>query len=159
MDLNLTLLGQMITFMVLVGFTMKFVWPPLTKALEERQQKIADGLAAGERGQHELELAQHKATEQLREAKLQAAKIIEQADKRSQSMVEQAKDQAREEGKRLLEIAQGEIAQERQAARDALTSEIASIAVLGAERILGRQIDAAANNQMVEQLISEVTGE
>ncbi len=159
MDLNLTLLGQMITFAVLVIFTMKFVWPPLTKALEERQQKIADGLAAAERGEHELELAQHKATEQLRDAKIQAAKIVEQADKRSQQMIEQAKEQARTEGRRLLELGQAEIEQERLAARQALSSEIAGIAILGAEKILGKNVDGPANSQMLEQLIAEVSGE
>lgn len=159
MDLNLTLLGQMITFSALVIFTMKLIWPPLTKALEERQKKIADGLAAGERGEHELELAQHKATEQLRDAKIKAAKIIEQADKRSLQMVEQAKEQARTEGQRLLEIAQGDIEQERVAARQALSSEIAGIAILGAEKILGQSLDGSANNQMIERLISEVSGE
>lgn len=159
MDLNATLIGQMITFAVLVIFTMKFVWPPLTKALEERQGKIADGLAAGERGQHELELAQHKVAEQLRDAKLQAAGILEQADKRSAHLVEQAKEQAREEGNRLVEMAKAEITQEKQAAKEALSSEIASIALLAAEKLLGHKLDHAANNDMVEKLIAEVSGE
>lgn len=159
MDLNATLLGQMITFALLVVFTMKFIWPPLIKALEERQKKIADGLAAAERGEHELELAQRKASEQLREAKLQAAKIIEQADKRGAQIVEQAKDQAKQEADRLLAMAREEAKQEKTRARDALTSEIAKIAVIGAEKILGHHIDAAANNNMISQLIAEVSNE
>lgn len=159
MGINATLIGQMITFSLFVIFTMKWVWPPLTKALKERQQKIADGLAAGERGKHELELAQHKATESLREAKLQAAHVIEQADKRAVLLIEQAKEQARLEGKRLLEVAQAEIVQAKQSAREALSREIVSIAVSGAEKILKVNIDTAANNAMVDELIAEVCSE
>jgi F-type H+-transporting ATPase subunit b len=157
--INATLIGQMVTFSLFVIFTMKWVWPPLNKALKERQQKIADGLAAAERGKHELELAQHKATDSLREAKLQAAHLIEQADKRAALLIEQAKEQARLEGKRLLEVAHGEIAQAKQSAREALRREIVSIAVSGAEKILKINIDTAANNAMIDELIAEVSSE
>ena len=156
MDLNATLLGQMITFALLVIFTMKFIWPPLIKALEERQKKIADGLAAAERGEHELELAQRKVAEQLREAKLQAAKIVEQADKRGAQIVEQAKEQARQESERLLGIAREEAQQEKARVRSELTSEFAKMVVIGTEKILSRHIDVAANNSMIDQLIAEV---
>lgn len=159
MELNATLIGQMITFALLVIFTMKFVWPPLTKALQERQQKIAEGLAAAERGKHELELSQHKATEQLRDAKVQAAKIIEQADKRASHMIDEAKEKARHEGDRLLEVARGEIEQERLQMRDALMTQVAGIALSGAEKILGQKIDMAANSDMIDKLIAEVSCE
>lgn len=159
MDLNATLIGQMITFAVLVIFTMKYVWPPITKALRERQQTIADGLAAAERGKHELELAHHKAAEQLRDAKLQAAKIVEQADKRAALIVEEAKEKARHEGERLLQVARTDIEQEKQRMKEDLMAQVAGIALSGAEKILGRKIDAAANGEMVDRLIAEVAGE
>jgi F-type H+-transporting ATPase subunit b len=158
-DLNATLLGQMITFALLVIFTMKFIWPPLIQALEERKKKIADGLAAAERGAHELELAQRKATEQLREVKVQAAHIIEQADKRGAQIVEQAKEQARHESERLLVMAREEAQQEKVRVRDALTAEVVKIALVSAEKILGHHIDAAANNAMIERFIAEVASE
>lgn len=157
MNINATLFGQMITFALLVIFTALYVWPPITKALAERQQKIADGLAAGERGARDLELAQHKATDIIREAKLEATKIIEHADKRSMQLVEEAKVQAREEGHKILELAKADIAKERQSARDSLSGEIASIALASAEKLLGKQIDMAANNAMLEDLIAEVS--
>lgn len=159
MELNATLIGQMITFALLVIFTMKFVWPPITKALRERQQKIADGLASAERGKHELELAQHKSAEQLRDAKIQAAKIVEQADKRAAQLVEEAKEKARQEGERMLELARQDIEQEKQHMKDALMSQIAGIALTGAEKILGQKIDVAANSEMIDRLIAEVSRE
>ena len=159
MNINLTLIGQMLTFLVLVLFTMKFVWPNVINALNEREKKIADGLAAAERGERELELAQHKATEQLRDAKVEAARIVKQADERAAHMVEDAKEQARNEGKRMIELAEEEIVREKHAAKEALCSEIASLALLGAERILGKKIDGTAHNEMVEQLIAEVGSE
>ncbi len=159
MGVNATLIGQMITFAVLVFFTMKYVWPPLIKAMQERQQKIADGLAAAERGKHEMELAQHKATDLLREAKVQASAIIESADKRAAVIIEQAKEQAREEGKRLIEMARADIEQQQHHARDVLSGEIASIALRGAEKIIGRKLDEPANNAMIDQLIAEVSSE
>ena len=159
MGVNATLLGQMITFALLVIFTMKYVWPPVMQALTDRQQKIADGLAAAERGARELELAQHKSTDILRDAKLEATKIIEQADRRSVQLIEEAKTQARTEASKILEMARSDIDKERQSARDALSSEIASIALASAEKLLGRQMDAAANNAMLNELIAEVSND
>jgi F-type H+-transporting ATPase subunit b len=156
MDLNLTLLGQMITFAILVGFTMKFVWPPIIKAMAERQQKIADGLAAAERGVHELELAHHKAADRLRDAKIQAAEIIDKANKRAGQIIEEAKQQARTEGKRLLVIAQSEIAQEMQQAKQILREQLAGAVIAGVEKILERTIDASANNEIFEKLADEI---
>lgn len=156
MNINLTLLGQMITFMILVGVTMKYIWPPMMKALNDRQKGIADGLEAAERGRHELELSRHKATEQLRDAKLEAAKIIDQAMARSTRMVEDAKEKAREEGDRMISLAKDQITQEIQIAKQDLVKHLASLAITGAEKILSQKIDVATNNHLVDQLIDEI---
>lgn len=159
MNINMTLLGQMITFILLVMFTVKFVWPPIVKAMAERAAKIADGLAAADRGKHELELAQLKATEMLRDAKVQAAKFIEDASKRGSQMMDEAKMQARAEGARLIELAKQEIMIEQANAREALRRDVAGLALLGAEKILGQQVDASAHQHMLEQLLTEVKGD
>lgn len=156
MNLNATLLGQFITFAIFVLFTMKYIWPHLMKAIEERQKKIADGLAAGERGQHELELAHHRAAEQLRDAKIKAAEILSEANKRANHLIEESKEQARTEGERLLQIARNDIEQEVQAAKLKLRNEIANLAISGAEKILMHNIDAQAQNHLVEKLIAEI---
>jgi F-type H+-transporting ATPase subunit b len=156
MDINITLLGQMITFAVFVWFTMKFIWPPIIQAMRDREKKIADGLQAAERGQHELELAQHKATEQLRDAKLQAAEILDAANKRGNQIVEEAKERAREEGERLLVLARNDVEQEMHAARQQLRSEVAKLAVAGAEKILRKSVDAATQRELVNHLIAEI---
>jgi F-type H+-transporting ATPase subunit b len=155
-NINITLLGQMITFMILVGVTMKYIWPPMLKALEDRRKRIADGLEAAERGHHELELARHKATEQLRDAKLEAAKIIDQANQRASRLVEEAKEKAREEGERLVNVAREQIAQETHVAKQQLLKQVATLAISSAEKILGKRIDESANNRLVDQLIDEI---
>ncbi len=159
MNLNLTLLGQMITFAILVAFTMKYVWPPIIKAIEARQQRIADGLAAADRSKHELEQAEHQSADILREARLQAATYIEQANKRAATIVEEAKDDARRESERLLTQARSDIDIERNSAREALRQEIAGIALQGAQKVLGKVLDAKTNDQLIEQLIAEVVSE
>ncbi len=159
MNLNLTLLGQMITFAIFVAFTMKYVWPHLMKAIDERQQRIAEGLAAADRSKHELELAQHKSADILRDAKEQAAHYIEQANKRAAVIVEEAKDDARRESDRLLAIAREEIVIERSSAREALRQDIAGIALHGAQKVLGKVIDVKTDDQLIEQLIAEVAGD
>lgn len=156
MSINLTLIGQMITFILFIAFTQRFVWPHIMNALNERQEKIADGLAAAERSQRELELAQRKSAELLREAKVQAADIIDKANHRGTQLVEEAKGKAREEGKRLFALAQAEISQEVSSAKQALMRQVATVAISGAEKILGKQIDAAANNELMNQLIEEI---
>jgi len=155
-NINATLIGQMITFGLFVLITMKYIWPPLMSALEERQGKIADGLAAAERGQRELELAQHKSTDVLREAKIQASEIIEKANHRASQIVEAAKDKAREEGKRLYNIAQEDIASEVNQAKQVLRKQVATIAISGAERILKHNIDQAVNSSLINDLIEEL---
>ena len=156
MDINVTLVIQMLVFAVFVWFTMKFVWPPLAKALEERQDKIADGLAAAERGRRELELAHHRAKDEMKQAKTQAAEIIEKATRRAAQLVEEAKDEARHEALQLSKIAQEQIAQEVNRAKDTLRKQVATLAIAGAEKILMREIDDKANGALLDNLIEEI---
>lgn len=156
MSINATLLGQMITFVIFVAFTMKFIWPPIVKALEERKLRIAEGLAAADRSVRDLEIAQHKAAEVLRDAKIQAAGLIDNANKRSSDIVEASKNTARMEGERLLLLAQEEIAKEVVAAKAALREQMAQLVVSGAARVLGREIDTAANSVILNDLIKEI---
>ncbi len=156
MSINATLLAQMVVFALLVWFTMRFVWPPLVKAMSDRQTKIADGLAAAERGQRDLELAQERCTELLREGREKAQEYVVQAQRRADEIVEEAKQAAREEGERLLEAARAQIEQERIEAREQLRHQVASLAVVGAEQILLREVDAAAHAAVLERLAAEL---
>mgnify|MGYP000613267183 FL=1 len=156
MNLNLTLIGQAIAFAVFVYFCMKYVWPPVTQALAERQKKIADGLDAASRATRDLELAQEKASETLRESKEEAASIIEQAHKRSNQMIEEAREAARAEGERMVAQARAEITQEINQAKDELRGQVASLAVIGAERILESSIDEAKHRELIDKLAAEL---
>ncbi len=156
MNINLTILGQVISFAIFVWFCMKFVWPALIAAMEERQKKIADGLDAADRAMRDLELAQDKATDQLKEAKLQAAALIEEAKKRSTQIIEESKDKAREEGERLKAAAQADIDQELNRAREELRGQLAALVVAGAEKILERAIDRDANRDLIDQLAAQL---
>lgn len=156
MNLNATIIGQSFAFFVFVLFCMKYVWPPVTQILEERRKKIADGLDAADRAQRDLDLAQDKAADELREAKKKSAEIIEMANKRATQIVDEAKGKAREEGQRLIAGAQSEIEQEVQRAREELRSQVAAIAVAGAEKILESSVDQAANEELVKKLASEL---
>ncbi len=156
MDINATLLVQMIVFALFVLFTMAYVWPPIAKALSERQEKISDGLAAAERGQRELELAQLRASESLKEAKASAQEIIDKANRRAQGIIDEAKSKAQVEAKRQFEIGQEQLAQEVNQAKDALRKQVASLAVQGAEKILGREVDEAANSSLLDNLIKQI---
>jgi F-type H+-transporting ATPase subunit b len=156
MNLNATLLGQMITFALFVWFTMRYVWPPITKALHERQKKIAEGLAAAERGVHELELAQSKVKEQLREAKTQAAEMIEHANKRGIQIIEQAQLEAKQEGERMIALAKEQIIQQAQITKQALRKEISEMVIQVAQRVLAKNIDRTANHELIAKLIEEV---
>jgi F-type H+-transporting ATPase subunit b len=151
-NINATLLGQMITFAVFVWFTMKFVWPLLMQAIEERQAKIADGLAAAEKGRHELELAEVRAKELLRERKQHAAEIVAHAQKRANEIIEEAKISARTESERILGSARAQISQDLQEARDKLQREIGQLAIAAAEQILMREVDAEAHQEIVNKL-------
>ncbi len=156
MNINATMIGQMLTFVIFVWFCMKFIWPPITGALAERRKKIADGLNAAERAGQDLELAQERATEQLKEAKQQAADIIEQANKRGAQLVDEAKEQAREEGARILKAAEAEIEQEFNRAREELRGRVAQVVVAGAEKILDASVDAKVHAAMLDKLATEL---
>ncbi|MCW9024236.1 MAG: F0F1 ATP synthase subunit B [Gammaproteobacteria bacterium] len=156
MNINLTLLGQTITFIVFVWFCMKFVWPPIMNALEERKKKIADGLAAAERGAHEQELAEKRAAEVLHKAKQQAQDILAQAQKRASEIIEESKGTAREEGKRIIIAANAEIEQEANRAREELRGQVASLAIAGASKVLKREVDAAANEDLLKDLVAQL---
>lgn len=156
MNINLTLIGQMVSFAVFVWFCMKYVWPPLVNAMEERQNKMASGLQNAEKAEKDLANAQQKADETIRQAKQQAAELIEQANKRAAQLVDEAKDQAREEGERLKAAAQAEIEQEVNRAKEQLRGQVATLAVTGAEKILQQSIDVNAHGAMLDQLASEL---
>ena len=156
MNINLTILGQAIAFFIFVVFCMKYVWPPVIAALQERQKKIADGLAASDRAAKDLELTQEKSAQELRQAKEQAAALIEQANKRANQIVEASKEDARKEGEKILAQAQAEIEQQRIKASDALRAEIAAIAVAGAEKILETSVDADKHGDMLNKLVAEL---
>ncbi len=156
MGINLTLFGQMLTFLVFVWFTRKFVWPPVMQALEERRARIAEGLAAADRGQKALEEADAQVAERLREARQQATQIIEQAERRGAEMVEEAKEAAQATGERMLAQAQAEIAQETNRAREALRGEVAAIALSGAKQLLEKEVDAATHRDLLDRLAGQL---
>jgi F-type H+-transporting ATPase subunit b len=156
MNFNATLIGQSITFILFVWFCMKFVWPPIMSALEARKKQIADGLAAADRGKHELELAAKKAGDNMREAKVQAAEVIALAEKRAAQIVEEAKTAAKEEGDRQLAAAQANIAQETNRARESLREQVAGLAIAGAEKILRREVNAQTHADLLGQLKAEL---
>lgn len=156
MNINLTLIAQLVSFAVFVWFTMKFVWPPLVRAMDERRAKIADGLASAERGRHEQELAEKRAKDTLHQAKQQAAEIKANAEKQAAMIVEEARDKAKEEGQRQLVAAQAEIEQQTNKAREVLRARVAELAVLGAERILRKEIDADAHKDIVESVANQI---
>lgn len=156
MNINLTILGQVISFAIFVWFCMKYIWPALIAAMEERQKKIADGLDAADRAMRDLELAQDKATDQLKEAKIQAAALIDEAKKRSAQIIEESKDRAREEGERLKVAAQADIDQELNRAREELRGQLATLVVTGAEKILQRSIDQNAHRDLIDQLAAQL---
>lgn len=156
MNINLTLFGQMVTFAIFVWFCMKFVWPVIITAMEERQQKIADGLDAADRAMRDLEAAQDKATDQMKEAKQEAAGIVDQANKRANQIVEEAKQQAITEGDRLKVAAEAEIEQEINRAKEELRASVAGLALAGAEKVLEASIDDKANRALVNNLASQL---
>lgn len=156
MNFNATLIGQMITFGLLVLFTMKYVWPPIMQAMQDRQKQIADGLASAERGLREQELAKAKAAQMLKEAKQQAAEIVAQANKRANEIIEQSKTEARSEGNRQLAAAQAEIEQEVNRAREQLRNQVVSLAVAGASKILKHEVNEADNAAMLEDLVAQL---
>jgi len=156
MNINMTIIGQAIWFVLFVLFCMKFVWPPITRALEERKQKIAEGLSAADRAERDLALAQEKATSNLKEAKDKAAEIIDQANRRANQILEDAKEAARAEGERLIAQAQAEIDREINGAREKLRTEVSALALAGAEKVLAAEVNRDAHGKMLEQLAAQL---
>jgi F-type H+-transporting ATPase subunit b len=152
-NLNATLLVQMLTFALFVWFTLKLVWPHIIGALQERQQQIAAGIAAAEKAQRNLAFAERKVAEERREFKAEAAQILERAQQQANQIVATSKQNARTEGERLLTLAQADIAKEINSAKIALRKQVGVLAVQGAERILQKNIDGAANQALVDNLI------
>lgn len=156
MSINATLIGQMITFTLLVWFTMKYVWPPIMQALDERKKKIAEGLAAAERGHHEMELAGKRATAAVKDAKDQAAEIVGMAHKRAGEIVDESKEAARTEGERLIVAAQSEISQEVQHAKQSLRDQVSVLAVSAAEQILREEVDQKKHEEILKNLSNQL---
>jgi F-type H+-transporting ATPase subunit b len=154
--INATLIGQMITFGLFVWVMMKFVWPPLTQAMQERQQRIAEGLAAAEQGNTQLERSRQEVESALQAARQQAAEILAQANRRGAEMIEQAKQAAHEEGERQIRSAEALIAQEVSQARESLRREVADLAMAAAGRILKREIDPSAHRDLVDELVRQI---
>lgn len=156
MNINATLLVQAISFAALIWFTVKFVWPMLTDAIDDRNKRIADGLAAAEKGRQALELSSRQADEALKEARARAAEILAQADKRAAELVEQAKTAARDEGVREKAAAKAEIEQEYARAREQLREHVAALAVAGAEKILRREVDPKAHSDLLTAIKQQI---
>lgn len=149
MNINFTLFAQAATFAIFIWFTAKFVWPYLSRAVEARQKQIAEGLAAAERGKQDLEQAAVRTADMLREARQQAQEILVQAEKRASQIVEEAKIAASQEGARLVAGAKAEIEQEVSRARETLRTQVAALAVAGAEQILRREVDAKVHADLL----------
>lgn len=156
MNLNMTFFGQMLSFAILVWFTMKFIWPPLNAALEERQKKIADGLAAADNSQKALAEAEARANEDLKAARSKANEIIEQAHQRANQIVEAARHEAIEEGVRQKAIVEADIAASVNRAREDLRKQVSALVVSGAEKLIRREIDPAAHKALLDELAAEI---
>lgn len=156
MNLNFSMIAQGMVFFLFIWFTMKFVWPPLLRAIESRQQQIAEGLAAAERGKKDLELAAKNAAEELQRARAQAKEIIAQAEKRGVAAVDEARVAATAEAERVLTSAKAEIEQEVNRAKEQLRAQVAVLAVTGAEKILKREVDAKAHAELLQGLEAEL---
>ncbi len=156
MDINLTLIGQTIAMIVFVWFCMKFIWPPLLEAIEERQQQIEDGLAAADRGEEKLVQAQAEAEEVIAEARQQATTILNQANGRANEIVADGKADGVKERERQLTAATAEIEQETNRAREELRGQVSAVAIAGAEKILNREIDAKTHKDILGELAQEL---
>ncbi len=156
MNINLSLLTQAAAFALFIWFTIKFVWPPLLRAIENRQKQIADGLAAGEQGRRSLEISTQEAETIIQGARDRSAEIIAQAEKRSTQMIEESRNAAREEGEREVAAAKAEIQQEVARAREELREQVALLAVAGAEKILRREVDAKAHAQLLDSIKAQL---
>ena len=156
MDINLSLLGQMITFILFVWFTMHYVWPPLKKAMDDRQKKIAAGLIAAEQAQRDLESAERKATDLLREAKLQASHVVEQANSRALRVVEEAKETARTEAMRLLALTKAQVDVEYENAKRELRQLVGQLSLDVAAKMIRQDINPKTHQQVLDSLLTEI---
>jgi len=156
MNINATLFGQTITFIVFVWFCLKFIWPHIIKAMDDRKTQIADGLAAGERGRHEKELAEQRAVEVIREAKDQAKEILALAHKRGDEIVDDAKGDGRAEGERMLRAAEAEMEQQMNQAREQLRADVVKLALQGAQQVLGRDVDEKTHAEQLNRLAEQL---
>ena len=156
MNINVTLFGEMLTFAVLVWVTMKYVWPPIISAMQERQQKISAGLEAAERGQRNLELAQKSITEQLRGAKRQAEEILEQASRQSIIIIEDARIKAQKENQRIIELAKNDIEQEVNKVKCEIKQQMGMLVVTALEKFLVKETDAGMQKKLIDQFIEEL---
>jgi len=155
-NINFTLIGQSLTFFVFVWFVAKYVWPPIIQAMEERAEKIANGLDAADRAERDLELAKEEIAQQLTNAKTEAAAIIDSANKRANQIIDEAKEAALAEGSRLKAAAQAEVEQEMNRAREELRGQVAQLVIEGAEKVLESSVDAKAHNELVNKLAGEL---
>lgn len=156
MNITVSLFGQVLAFVLLIWFVNRFLWGPLSTLMAERQKRIADGLAAADKGKHELELAEKRAKDVLKDTKAQAAEILAQAEKRASEIAEEGKANARAEGERLLQAARAEIDQEANRAREQLRGQVASLATAGAGKILRRELDPKAHADLMKDLIAQI---
>lgn len=156
MNINATLIGQTLSFFLFVWFCKKFVWPPMVNAMQERQNQIADGLAAAEKGQQAQEIAEQEAAQLISKAKSQAAEIVANAEKRGNSVVEEAKTTATSEKERIIASAQAEVEQDVHSARESLRTQVSSIALAAASKIVDKEIDEAAHASLIEDLVQQL---
>jgi F-type H+-transporting ATPase subunit b len=155
-SLNATLLAQLVVFFILAWFTMKFVWPPIVKALDERAQKIADGLSAADKAKADLAVANKRVEEQLSAARNDATQRLADAERLAQSMIEEAKGRASDEGAKIVAAAKAEAEQEATKAREVLREQVAALAVKGAEQILRREVNAGVHAELLARLKAEL---
>jgi F-type H+-transporting ATPase subunit b len=156
MNINATLIGQIVAFVLLIWFVNKLLWGPLNNLLAARQKRIADGMAAADKGRHELELSEKRAKELIQEARAKAAEILAQSEKRASEIVEEAKADARTEAERLVTGARAEIAQEVNRAKEQLRAQVSTLAAAGASKIIKREIDRKAHDDLLKDLVSQI---
>lgn len=156
MSINATLIAQLIVFLILVAFTMKFVWPPITKALDERARRISEGLSAADKAKADLQAANRRVEEQLSAARNETTQRIADAERMAQSLIEDAKSRASEEGAKIVAAARAEAEQEAIKAREALREQVAALAVKGAEQILRREVNPAVHADLLNRLQAEL---
>jgi F-type H+-transporting ATPase subunit b len=155
-DINATLFGQAITFGIFIWFTMKFVWPPIVQAMQDRESTIAEGLEAAKKGQKQLEQAQEQAHAELAKARVRATEIVDLAQKRGDDVIREAQAKAIEEGQRLLAAAQARMEQEMEVARQQLRAEVANMAMISAEKLLNQSLDDAKHRELIDQVVGEL---